>query len=351
MLDFITDEKLAAAANALTRMKNCNSVSFRERLAAIHIVQKKLLQAIYRIYDELPEHVRSSRSYRESLPEEDSQELENAFSENIFFAAEALYHGFRIRGIEYFTDELAPPARELYAAFEAVRFVLRTAALTNPEPPHSRQVHRVLLDFDFAWTAFEKTICDCYFAVTLGQTSLSQLSSFSEAPRRLASSEIDYLAVLFSETILRATATKLLQWDDIYACEPRAIIAIPRLAIVAGLVHMPDYRSVLMPSESSGFRWFTRSGIRRILSELAVLSASEILYLEHMLVETSSVRPSLDAPRSSHLRELSISSEKRAFIKRVYAHVCSVADRLASGSRANDLLKILKNAFTMHLSS
>ena len=166
----------------------------------------------------------------------------------------------------------AAPARKLYAAFEAVRFVFRTIWGTNPEPPHSPQVHRSCSTLTLPGLPLKKTICDCYVAVTLGQTSLSQLSSFSEAQRRLASSEIDYVPYFFSETILRQTATKLLPWDDIYACEPRAIPSSSFAAIVAGLV-IARPTKVLMPSESSVFRWFTRSGLRRILSELFFLSA------------------------------------------------------------------------------
>lgn len=70
------------------------------------------------VYLEMPNALKSNRDYRNELPPEDRLELDDKFSENIMFAAQALGRGFRIRGIEAFTAELSDPARILCAAIE-----------------------------------------------------------------------------------------------------------------------------------------------------------------------------------------------------------------------------------------
>lgn len=112
------------------------SSRFHRGTRRIHAAQKILLDTIFYIYMGLPSSVHSSRTYRQLLPVEDQRELEDTFSENILFAAKVISHGFRILGIEAYTEVLQEPARQLCAALEALRHVFRSRALSDPRPPY-----------------------------------------------------------------------------------------------------------------------------------------------------------------------------------------------------------------------
>ncbi|KAJ3188517.1 hypothetical protein HK101_009116 [Irineochytrium annulatum] len=277
-LYFHADESLTHAIKALKRVRNPNSDAFRRKSDRVHRAQRLLLDTIHILYSELDDTHRAPRDYRRHLPPEDQRELEGGFSENILFAAQALSKGFRIRGIEQFTHELADPARELCAAMEAMRYVCRSGALNGwsgvGEEVRSQEgrLVDVVRDFDVCWTAFEQKICFCYFSVT-----------YSGRPNRI--DETDMFQVLMSETIIRAVRVNLITADQLQAFDPTVIVAIPRLTILSGLTHMPE--TVNMTDPELSFRWF-RSKCRLLRSvqlELATMSAREVECLERMIAD------------------------------------------------------------------
>lgn len=151
---------------SLKRIRNVNSIRFRRRNERVHRAQRLLLDSIYLIYTDVDDDYKSPREYRRQLPPEDQRELENGFSENILFAAQALARGFRIRGIEQFTSELVEPAKQLCATMEALRYVFRSRAIECGAGLPYNDLWSVIGDFDLAWTWFEQKICFCYFTVT-----------------------------------------------------------------------------------------------------------------------------------------------------------------------------------------
>ncbi|KAI8919459.1 hypothetical protein DFJ77DRAFT_278782 [Powellomyces hirtus] len=220
----------------------------------------------------MDERHKASRAYRRQLPPEDQRELEGGFSENILFAAQALSCGFRIRGIEEYTQELYEPARQLHVAIEALRLAFCRRALGCPSPPYE-DLFPVLRDFDRAWTAFEQKICFCYFSVT-----------YSGRPGR--SDDLDMFQVLMSETIIRAVRNSYITWAQVHAFDPLVMFAVPRLCIVAALHHMPDCIDVT--DGEHGFRWFRSKAslLRRLQSELNLIGGAKIILLEKLLVDS-----------------------------------------------------------------
>jgi hypothetical protein len=173
------DKNLLKSIRILQKIKDSTTSSFRKKSDKLHRAQKLLLDTLYLIHTLSDEEYKSARDYRRQLPPEDQRELEGSYSENILFAAQALSHGFRIRGIEQFTTDLYEPAKEVCASLEALRYVLNRAACTTPgiltstfamgQEEHKVVLERVfgaLFDFDKAWTQFERSICFCYFSVT-----------------------------------------------------------------------------------------------------------------------------------------------------------------------------------------
>ncbi|KAJ3330717.1 hypothetical protein HDU76_005028 [Blyttiomyces sp. JEL0837] len=271
-LYYHADEHLTHCVKSLKKVRDIASDTFRRRNEKVHRAQRLLLDTIYLIYLDTDEEYRSSREYRRQLPPEDQRELEGGFSENILFAAQALSKGFRIRGIEQFTSELVEPAKALCAALDALRFVFRTKSLIAPTPFHF-DLFDVIKDFDVAWTAFEQKICFCYFSVT-----------YHGRPGRV--DETDMFQVLMSETILRAVKRNYITTEQMQSFDPTVILAIPRLSILAGLIHSPDIVNLTDPENA--FRWFRSktAALRRIQAELRTLRKREIVKLERMLADT-----------------------------------------------------------------
>ncbi|KAJ3127263.1 subunit of TIM23 translocase complex [Nowakowskiella sp. JEL0407] len=237
---------------------NYNDDAYRSRCAKIHIAQWKLLDAIYRIYDEyIPNYYKSSRAYLSNLTYEDQHELSNRFSENILFAAQALSHGYRIRGIEQFSNDLYEHAAKLLASSSALRFVFCGWAVEKWKQSREwnvvdfeREFGPVVNDFDQAWTCFEERICLCYFSVYnmgLSGTADNKLVNISQ-------NHSDMFQILLSETIIYAKSNSYFTSLQISTYDPALIISTPRLSIVTGLLYYPNYINMTHPIYAN--QWF-----------------------------------------------------------------------------------------------
>ncbi|KAJ3280381.1 hypothetical protein HK104_000708 [Borealophlyctis nickersoniae] len=355
-LFYHADEYLLRSVASLKKVTSPTSAKFRRLNDRVHRAQRLLLDSIYLCYVDLSEEDKSGRAYRAQLPPEDQRELEGGFSENIWFAGQALSRGFRIRGIEAFTAELVEPAKQLCATMEALRFVFRCRALVCTAPPHT-DLFPVLADFDKSWTAFEHRICFCYFSVT-----------YSGRPGR--ADETDMFLVLLSETLLRAISKNYLTWDQIHSFDPSAIIALPRLTIISGLLHMPD--CVSMTDAESGFRYFRgdkATKLRGVQDELRSLKPSEVEKLEWMIVgkeeywvPTEGVEGAaalngerwdsgmclIDDNEGGSIGKDQKAAGEEVGLQRIFRAICAVADDLQSGPRAREFVGIMHKVFSMH---
>ncbi|TPX51196.1 hypothetical protein SeMB42_g01834 [Synchytrium endobioticum] len=265
------DEYLSRTIKILHRVRDPASAQFRNKCENVHRAQRMVLDSVFLTYRDCDPSIRADRAYRNRLPPEDQRELDGRFSENILFAAQALARGFRIRGIEAFTAELTQPARNLCASIEALRFVFRTRATNKGTSPPYTDLEPVLTDFDRAWAAFEQHICFCYFAVTY-------------SGRPASDDETEMFEVLMSETIVRALETRLIEQSQLAELDPSVIFAVPRLTIIAGLIHTPE--AVTMTDAETSFRWFKSKAatLKHVQSELRRMGPKGIQLLEKMLV-------------------------------------------------------------------
>ncbi|KAG5461380.1 MAG: hypothetical protein BJ554DRAFT_6442 [Olpidium bornovanus] len=330
-----------SAVKALSKVREGDSDKFHRCTERVHRAQKLLLDTIYLVYSGLDNDLKCPRDYRRHLPSEDQEELDDGFSENILFAAEALSRGFRIRGIERFTEQLLDPAKQLCAGFEALRFVFRSRALdlhragpaaapaaTQPpsqtSPPsrgprfarrsatvpaaahgalHPRHVpggaaarrwhgpfaslYPVLIDFDKAWVVFEQKICFAYFAVTYSRHSDAAvpdtIPDTFPAVFPTPDDGTETFAALISEALGRAVKGNLIPQSRVQELHPSVMFAVPRLAVVAGLVHMPDRVDL---TDNDCALWWLRdkaAALRELQRDLRSLSRGDLEALEMAL--------------------------------------------------------------------
>ncbi|KAI8618652.1 hypothetical protein BC830DRAFT_1107865 [Chytriomyces sp. MP71] len=309
------DENIDKCVESLSQIYGVQSERFRRKNEKLHSAQKILLEIVYILFCEIDEDMKSPRNYIARLPPDDQRELTGAFSENIYFAAQALSKGYRIRGIEQYTSELIGPAKQLAASMDALRFVFRNRAVSNPMPPH-HDLFPVLKDFDASWTAFEQKICFFYFSAT-----------YSGLPSRI--DETHLFQVLMSESIMRAVEASLVSQDQIESFDPSLILAIPRLSIFSAIYHTPGFVNVT--DSQNAFRWF-RSKANVLLSareRAACLSFEQVARLEKMLADVESVE----------------SQDEDEAVRSIFVDVCSASDCLI---RNKEFVGLLSKVFEMH---
>lgn len=100
------------------------------------------------------------------------------------------------------------------------------------------------------------------------------------------------IIVLFSETLQRALGLGLLTQDMVDSCDPALMFTIPRLAIVCGLLILPDGPLNLQRQLSELFRPF-RNLLCKIRDLLWTLTSQELQLLEKALCSTD---PSAQQP-------------------------------------------------------
>ncbi|KAJ1971949.1 hypothetical protein H4R35_004961 [Dimargaris xerosporica] len=400
---FLAEEKLMSAVALLELCHNPHSSNFKECADRVHMCQRILLNTIYLVYSGMDDSWKSSRTYRQYLPEEDQGELNRSFSESILFAAQALSRGFQIRGIEDRTDVLTFPATELCASLDAVRFVFRHRAPECLQAPYE-PLYPVLCDFDRAWTTFERQLCFAYFDVGNDDLRNSGDTDITVDDEQCLS----MLTVILSETVLRGLEKGIITQDDIQCFEPSVIFAVPRLAIVFALLYTPD--SLQLTDHDNAFWWFrphveTLSYLRECLQRLTpqalaqleamLVSGDQDTAPNHMApVQTPRMSPSpptnrpdrsrarregaptplpaptgklqeptglalMTPPHSPHISEpLTVWSMDGArlvadepvaeTLNDLFVKVCEVADGLHSGTFAKPFLNVLQKVFLMH---
>ncbi|KAJ3077117.1 Lateral signaling target protein 2 [Podochytrium sp. JEL0797] len=315
-LYYHADEAVDKAITSLSKIGSTRTDAFIRKNEKLHANQRTLLDAIYILYCEIDEDMKSPREYIRQLPPDDRRELSGAFSENIFFAAQALAQGYRIRGIEQFTSELIDPARQLIASMDALRYVFRNRLFRVGPAPSHHDLFPVLQDFDASWTAFEKKICFFYFSATYHGT-----------PGRI--DETHLFQVLMSETIIRALSNAHITLEQVQSFDPSLIIAIPRLTLFAALYHSPNMVNVT--DAQNAFRWFRSKAwlLFQVKQRVLDLTVQQVDVLERMLADA----------------EGSVFEEEDAVVKGIFVDICSVSDQLI---RSKEVVAMLSCVFAMH---
>lgn len=244
--------------------------------------QDTVLNICNRIMDEMIPNERASRDFRVKFPDD---VMQDNLAGQLWFGAECLAAGSSIMNREVESGAMRPLAKQLTKSLEAVRCLLREAALHSGHS-HEIQTERLtqsLKLFDRLLAEFELAYVSAMVPVkTVQEYELQQC-----------------VVVLFSETLQRALKMGLLSQEMVDQYDPALMFTIPRLAIVSGLFMFPHGPlSLTSPTEMSEmFRPFWTLLVR-IRELLWTLTEDELLTLEKMLC--SSEDPSLP-PQSHHL--------------------------------------------------
>ncbi|VDM98789.1 unnamed protein product [Thelazia callipaeda] len=234
---YYADEALNAIASELDSFdgrrdpERCNQLVNKLRQSQdrlLHIISEMIQQVFPRESD------RACRDYRVKFPEEI---IHDNLPGQLWFGAECLTAGSNIMDHEVESEAIRPMAHALTKHLDTLRDLLKDQSLRDPSH-YSDKVKKSLKRFDYLFAEFELkavsailrvyTIFFSYVSAMVPVKSVKEYDSLLD------------IAVLFSETLDRARKLGYLTHDQIDDCDPVVMIAVPRLAIVCGLLYFPE---------------------------------------------------------------------------------------------------------------
>ncbi|KAM3721291.1 Lateral signaling target protein [Dirofilaria immitis] len=265
---YYADEALNAVASELDSFdgrrdpERCSQLVNKLRQAQdrlLHIISEMIQQVFPRESD------RACRDYRVKFPEEI---MHDNLPGQLWFGAECLTAGSNIIDHEVESEAIRPMARALTKHLDTLRDLLKDQSLRDPTH-YSDKVKRSLKHFDQLFAEFELN----YVSAMVPVKSVKEYDC-----------QLD-IAVLFSETLDRALRLGYLTQDQIDDCDPIVMIAIPRLAIVCGLLYFSEGALNLDANPetlSDMFRSF-HSLLVKIRGLLRILNLNELHRVEKAL--------------------------------------------------------------------
>ncbi|KAL9553109.1 hypothetical protein MBANPS3_003452 [Mucor bainieri] len=300
-------------------------------------------------------------------------DIPKKFNEPIWFAAQVLHRQCQIRHLEQFTNLLKPLASDVWIAMEQLRrmihrliqkqhqhtaaaassgflgmFFSNTAASTSfYSSPENHLLLQTLVPyltaFEQRWSTFEKNLYECYVLTVFGKHD-------AELLQRNMSHDLPLSPALFNDTLTqllplaldRAMDRQLLDVGAIQSLDPIAFVALPRLAILAGvtwLAHVTGWRTTTTATSKLPV-WIQMH--KETLERIAVAFTG----LEVELLQTSSKEKHHDFVQLYKTLERALvegCDDDR--IKPIYVDICIVADSVLSSHMAQSFTMVLCHLF------
>merc|ERR1719369_815549 len=243
-----------------------------ERCAALvsrlRSCQDKLLNICNRMLDELDgAGGRATREFRQKFPDEI---VTDNLGGQLWFGAECLAAGSSIMNKEFESEQMRPLAKAVTKTLEKVRSFLREQCL-SPTPHYTEEIHENLKIFGRLFAEFEFSYVSCMVHVkTVKEFEIQQ----------------DVIC-LFSDTLQRAITNQMISQEMVDFYDPSLMFAIPRLAIVCGLIIFPT-GPLNVDRDNSDFPELFRpfkNLLRKIRDLLWTLSPGEFYVLEKLLCQ------------------------------------------------------------------
>ncbi|KAI8376145.1 uncharacterized protein BYT42DRAFT_573575 [Radiomyces spectabilis] len=274
--------------------------------------------------------------------------------ETVLFASQSLRAGHRIRHLESTARDVIDHARRLCEALETSRGMLRRlAVLSHRLTDHkSNTIRTSLLHLLAQWKAFEELLYQRYVQRVFGHLQLSHdvVSPIGydrdsvSLPREMF---CDAFTSLLPTVLDRALAVRLLSASDVQDFDPKIFIALPRLAVLAGvtwLAHRSGWRGSSLhkhlawfPGRRDDFHALVRHVDR--LEDDTIRSSISTSQRYRYLSIVSGLERALVSPSSRDSSDHS--SEQPIFIL-----ICALADSILSNAHnARPLNMILKHLF------
>jgi len=245
----------------------------------LRTAQDKVISLLFQLMDDC-NCERASRDYRMKFPDEILlSEGSESLNGQIWFGAECLSAGSNILNHTKESSMLRPMAKTLTTHLDSLRNDLRDLVVDGGGASRINQaLIKKMVTFDHIFATFEYE----YVRTMLPIRTVAEIEKLQE------------VAVLFSETLIDCVKRGLIKQEDIEEFQPIVMIAIPRLAIVRGLLyknenpiytrHKSQMSSLFQPFHSP------LNLIRRLLRRL---SPQELFCLEKMLANDQSA---IDSP-------------------------------------------------------
>ncbi|CAI8050700.1 Lateral signaling target protein 2 homolog [Geodia barretti] len=243
--------------------------------------QHNLMNVIFAVTrDAVPEH-HTCRDFRAKYPDD---VLVDQINGPLWFGAECIAAGSHILNHELESEQLRPFAVQLSKTISRVRAALKEQCLTNRQV-YSQKLKDMLIEFDVMWADFE------FRYVGLMCSVKSERQYYHQQD----------VIVLFCESTLRALKNEYIDSDMIEMMDPSIMFAIPRLAIVCGLVVCPD--GPINPSQPTKelppfFRGY-QTLLGRIKELLGYLTDEQLVILEKALCSSEGLGSLALTPPSS----------------------------------------------------
>ncbi|CEP10378.1 hypothetical protein [Parasitella parasitica] len=282
------------------------------------------------------------------------------FSEPIWFAAQVLHRQCHVRHLEPFTTLLKPLASELWMSMEQLRRAIHRLIQKQQQQTNtgvlslffsasysSQKNHRLLQSlmpylttFEQHWSIFERSLYECYVQTVFGKHDADLLEHNTAHDLPLSSALFsDSLTQMLPLVLDRAIDRHLLDVGAIQALDPIAFVALPRLAILAGvtwLAHVTGWRT--NNSELPAWIQMHRETLSRI--------ATAFTELEVQLLQTSSKEKRHSFVYTyKALEKALISGCNDAVIKPIYLDICIVADSILASHLAQSFTTALCHLF------
>lgn len=342
------------------------------------------------------------------------------FNEPIWFAAQVLHSQCQIRHLEYFTGIISPLATKVYESMEQIRSVTRRLlskqqvlrqqyqqqqtsfisslfssfiASTNSSYPGSgfnstdkgfydskehqaflRKLEPYLVALSYHWAAFERTLYECYVHTVFGKyhtnvimeeqqksTSLCQEILQQQQQQQLPNELFhDHFTQLLPIILERAINLQIIDIQSIQSLDPIAFVAVPRLAILAGvtwLAHLTGWRNKKALCSSSNLPVWIKSHLENLNRITLALDQLEIQLLKnqsedahHSFVQRyQKLEQALVSGRSMKQEQQDDDKNNddicEQLEKEIFLDICAVADSVLSSNRAQAFTIVLCHLF------
>lgn len=336
------------------------------------------------------------------------------FNEPIWFAAQVLHSQCQIRHLEYFTDIISPLADKVFEAMEHIRFVTRQLLQKQQILMHQYQqehqaresfltsflssfiassnrgldyssdksfytsdVHQIflkkiepsLIALSYHWSNFEKTLYECYVHTVFGkhhtdmileeqqksaslhQEMLQQQQQQQQLPNELFR---DHFTQLLPIILERAINLQIIDVQSIQSLDPIAFVAVPRLAVLAGvtwLAHLTGWRTKPYASTANNLPVWIKHHVVTLNRITFALDQLEVQLLKN---QSEDAHHSF-VQRYQRLEQTLVSgveedsSEEGTlcehFEKEIFLGICEIADSILSSNHAQAFTVVLCHLF------
>lgn len=244
----------------------------------LRTAQDKVISLLFQLMDDC-NCERASRDYRMKFPDEILlSEGSESLNGQIWFGAECLSAGSNILNHTKESTQLRPMAKTLTTHLDSLRNDLRDLVIDNLGAARIGQaLIKKMVAFDHIFANFEYE----YVKTMLPIRTVAEIEKLQE------------VAVLFSETLIDCVKRGLVKQDDIDEFQPIVMIAIPRLAIVRGLLYKNE-NPIYTRHKSQMCSLFQpfHGPLHSIRKLLRGLNPQELITLEKMLANDQSASES-----------------------------------------------------------